>query len=372
MPFLKKHARLIVCLLISLWAFKLRAERYAGRILWNDELYQLGFIVGPFKKIWERNVYGDFTCFPGDYLVTYPFIRLSGLYKITKSFPTLEGWDKWMLALPHILATVIGFYFLYLMCQKYFKTIWGDIVAFGVLCYNGNLIFHAFEFRPYAVLSTLSLAVFYFSGNIIEPAKEYRRWQKVLLGAFFIFVILFHLYGILIVSLSLIYHVIISRNSPPFKENFKKLVQFFGAVFIVAVPWWMWYASGHPLKVLDNPHGYDVFRYIPNPLVDTIGFLKGIFGNLVGYKNFYPLLVIFFMTPFLKYPERHRQILFFLLIVIIPIQIVFLSDLYKGYMFLQRQWVWVISLFSFFMGWQWDALAYSLQERLKRYKISQS
>jgi len=341
----------LLCFFIFLWALYLRAQRYAWRPLWNDELYQLQFMTGPFQPFWERRIYGDFTFFPGDYLVNYPFLRLSGLYKITQSFPQMAWSDKWMMALPHIIVTVIGFLLLYRVCKRHLKTLGAYAVTFFIVSYNSNLIFHAFEFRPYAVLPVLSLASFYFSEIAIVQFGQLRFAKKFLLGLFFIFVILFHLYGILIVSLCILYFLIIHRSALP-KEELIRIIRFFALVYLVAMPAWLWYASARPIPLPE----FNTFQYIPNPLVDTVGFLKSMIGNLIGFKKFYIFLLGFAAWFFIPRLERRKQIFFFLLLVVLPIELIFVSDLFKNYMFLQRQFIWVMPLFALLVGWMWDLL----------------
>jgi len=187
-----KYRQELVVIFISLWALYLRFQRLAARELWNDEIYQLKQTVGPFKHIWGRNDYGDLSCFPGDYVLTYPFVRFFGD-------------NKWGLAIPHILITIIGFYFLYLIGKRYFKTIWGFVVAFAVVCFNQYLIFQSFEFRPYAVLPTLALASFYLIDTVFTEYSFLGRWKKFFIGLFFILTIWFHAFGILIILFPLFF-----------------------------------------------------------------------------------------------------------------------------------------------------------------------
>lgn len=57
--------------------------------------------------------------FPCDYVLIYPFYKIFGK-------------NKWGLALPHIFITLVGFYLLYILCRKYFKTIWGYLVIISL------------------------------------------------------------------------------------------------------------------------------------------------------------------------------------------------------------------------------------------------
>ena len=96
----------------------LRVMRYHKRELWGDELIQYNDTAGPLKPFWiDGYNYGDHSGFPGDYLLTYPFIKIFGLH-------------KWGLAIPHILLTIVGFYFLYKVCRYYCKSVWGYAIVF--------------------------------------------------------------------------------------------------------------------------------------------------------------------------------------------------------------------------------------------------
>jgi hypothetical protein len=77
--------------LMSLWGLSLRYQCLAERELWNDEIYEIQQTLGAFKPFWKKIQYGDFTFFPGEYWLTYPFVNL---------FP----YSKWAMAVPHILS----------------------------------------------------------------------------------------------------------------------------------------------------------------------------------------------------------------------------------------------------------------------------
>ena len=129
--FIKNNSRILIALFFTILGFYLRLKQLINRELWTDELWQLAQTKGAFKPIWHRISVTDFTSFPGVYLLNYPFVNLFGT-------------NKWVVNIPNYIITLLSFYFLYLICQKYLKTFWGFFVAFLFLCFNGNLIFHSF------------------------------------------------------------------------------------------------------------------------------------------------------------------------------------------------------------------------------------
>lgn len=352
------NLRLLSTILISLYAIYLRFVRLAGRDLWDDEIFQFNNIVGPLKPFWANVGYisGDHTTFPGEYILTYPFVQCFGL-------------NKWALAVPHILITVLGFYFLYKLCSRYFKTTWGYVVAFTLVCFNVNLIFYSFEFRPYAVLPTLALGAFYFSHLIVTQYAQIGRIKKILIALFFIMGASYHAYGIIIFVLPAIYVITTSWDGRLREIVSKDFLKFFAAVFFVAALLWGWFASNNYFGVSPNnvqQSIVDPFQFIPNPLVNATGFLKGVLGNLVGHKGLYFLLIGMFTAFLLPHRQRFHQFIFLLFLIILPTGLIFLTDIMSSYWFVQRQFVWVMPLFAFFLGWCCDSTLLFLQERRKK------
>ena len=133
-------------MLLFIAGMGLRVHRLATRELWGDELFEFYQFKGPFMPFWfnDRYAMADHSAYPGEYLLNYPFVQMFGL-------------NKWGIMVPHIILTILGFLLLYKLCQLYFKTTWGYVAAFALVCFHRELIFHSFEFRPYAVLPTLAL-----------------------------------------------------------------------------------------------------------------------------------------------------------------------------------------------------------------------
>lgn len=325
---------------ISAFALFLRLDKLAHHTLWNDELNQLKTMKGNFFDLVRDLPHNELNTYLNlDHFLTYPFFKIF-------------SYNKWGLAIPHIIITIVGFYLLYLICRRYFKTVWGYIISFVVVCFNATLIFHATEIRGYAVLPTLALATFYFSQVLVDEINTMSARKKFFISAFFVFVMWFHAYGIFILSICTLFSLMGKVYTRTFDDVFKGIVKFMLVIFCVGIPVWLC-CMFSPVR-FEQPPGKP-FAYIPNPLIDLLGFLKGVFGNLVGAKSLYFLLagVVFpFIFP-LK--DRIKQIMFVMIMVFLPLLLIFVSDLIVHYWFIQRQFIWVIPYFAIYLGWSFDS-----------------
>ena len=349
--FFAKNLVKISSFLFTCLGLFLRYQRFVGRDWWVDEIYVLRKSLGPLQPFWQRISYGNMTCFPGQYVLTYPFVQFFGE-------------NRWGTAIPHVISTLIGFYLLHLICVKYFKTIWGHIITFAIVCFNFNLVYHSFEFRFYAVLPTLALASFYLSEKIVCHYHELSRLKKTLITSFFILTLSYHAYGIFIAALPLTFFFLIQIEKESFKKAFLRILPFLIAVGLIGFPIFLWYASGTPNFGSDR----NVFAFIPNPLLNLSGFLRAIFGNLMGFKKFRLLFLGIPLSFLLPHKDRLKQILFALLFIVIPIEIKLAADILKNYWFIQRQFVWVMPLFAILVGWCWDStIVYAGNTSFKKY-----
>lgn len=329
-------------LAICLYALFLRLIKLQRHTLWNDEYYQLNQMLGSFMDLLKSLRYGEYCSYlSGELYLIFPFFKL--FY-----------YNKWGLAIPHIITTAIGFYLLYLICKRYFQSVWGYIVAFSVVCLNVNLIEHATEIRTYAVLPTLALGTFYTLDLFVNSSGTVSKKEKIVLAVFLIFVIWFHIYGILMFFSSLLFLLLCARKSADFREILKKTLKFIAVVLSIAMPFWIYSVFGEHLA--SSQYRINVFQFIPSPSTDLPGFLKGVFGNLVGYKTLYFLLIGLFFPFFFAFKERANQIFFLLIMVLSPILLMLFSDIINRYWFIQRQFLWIMPLFAFFLGWSWDSL----------------
>lgn len=346
----------VVALGLSLFALYRRFLWFQERELWGDELYQFQSMKGPFQPFWLHCNFGDHTSFPGEYLLNYPLIQIFGL-------------NKWGLSILHIFITIAGLYFLYRLCRRYLKLIGGYIVAFLMFGLNETLTWHAFEFRPYAVLPTLALGSLYFAHLIVEEHSTLGGIRKFFIGLFFVVTVSYHAYGILIFLLPVIYVIMLDifrRGSQSvIREGF---MRYLFIVAVIAIPIWSWYASSNFFGLNSNimQSRQYTFEFIPNPAVNFLGFLKGIVGNLVGYKPLYFLLGGVGAALLLPYKFKSHLLIFILWLVVLPIELILFTDLRSQYWFLQRQFIWIMPFFALFVGWCWDTLLLKITRREAR------
>jgi len=340
--FIQKYYQPWFCaLILSLFGIGLRVCTLAGRPLSGDEIFQFNNVTGPFKPFWQHLHYGDHTSFPGDYLLTYPFVRIFGL-------------NKWALSIPHLILTALGFYLLFRLCRGIFRTTTATVITFALYAVNQNLIYHALEFRSYSVLPVLAVGNYYFWDLIINDYSNLKPWQRWGIGCFFIFTSIYHSYGILIFILPLIYLI---WDQPPGGRGAAK--KYMGIMICLGVSLWAWYASANFFGIQFKEGIYsakDTFRYIPNPLMKPLGFLKGVVGNLLGCRPLYFLLLGPVVSFFVPQKEVIKKIIFFALFIIVPITLILLIDIRNQYWFVQRQFVWIMPYFAIWIGWCWDSL----------------
>jgi len=349
----QKYLHLIVVIIICVYALYLRADSRASGKLWTDERVQIERMDRPlveFLRYIPVHQYCGYLA--GDYYLVYPFVRIFG--------PN----NKWGLAIPHIISTILGFWLLYLICKRYFKTIWGYLITFTVVCFNHTLLQHAFEIRRYAVLPTLALGCLYFSLRLLD--RDITVKKKWAIGTFFVLTIWFDVYGVLMVGLSLIFSLLSKLRDPSFDRIAKHVFKFIFLVFCLAMPLWFFSIFG--------PHSsfgsLDPFQYIYNPLTNTIGFLKAVFANLIGYryKQLYLLLIGVIFPFIIPQKQRFQQIAFLFIMVFIPVGLILIIDVITKYWFMQRQFIWVMPFFAFFLGWAWNSAIVYLKEKISRVK----
>ncbi len=340
---IRKYWYEIIALGFCSYGLFLRGQKFAERPLYPDELQQINNTLGPLQPFWQRLPMGELSSFPGDYLLLWPMGQLFGN-------------QKWAWAFPHMVASIGLYYVCYLLAKRYFSSVWPLICLMIVVTFNRNLIFHGFEIRPYSVLAFLGVMIFYCMGEWMkgDSTTGLRRWVPPSLGL--IAATVFHAYGLLIILCSALFWFLYYRpwnRLPGYLWNLRCLWAVMAVCFVI----FAWFASDvNKNNSVESFAGRFIttFQYIPNPLEDGFGFFKNIIGNLLGDKRWYPLLAG--LAAIVVSGARWPLLGFFLIMILLPIGLILSSDVMGGYWFLQRQFVWVMPLFAFWLAWSWDAL----------------
>lgn len=320
-----------------------RVILFVQRDVWGDEQYQLQMIQGPFKAFWTHQFYGDHTHFPGEYLLTYPFVQLFGS-------------GKWVLAAAHIPFMLLLFYFLYKIGRLYFDSIIGFVVMLLIVDFNESLVFHALEYRPYAVLPAISLGCFYFAHQIVYNYPILSLKNKWLIALFFVLAVNYHAYGILIAGLPLAFHIVVKERFCLERilrsDYLAYVIRFMFAASVI----WVWYASGNSFGMSPNNKQAicQTFQFTIDPRKDFMLFLDKYFGNLMGCRNLYLLFWGALPLYVLLSHKRLEQALFFLILIVLPAVLIIAVDIKTEYWLLKRQYIWVMPYFAMLIGWFYD------------------
>ncbi len=157
------------------------------------------------------------------------------------------------------------------------------------------------------------------------------------------------------VFFSLLFSLLTKVGDKNFKTIAKDSSKLFLTTLCIAAPLWIISVFGtHPLY---RPGEAATFKWIANPSKSPIRFLKGIFGNLVGFKKLYPLLAGAFFPFLIPYRNRLKQINLLFIMVLFPLGALLLAAVVADYALMQRQFIWVMPFFAIFLGWSWDSLA---------------
>lgn len=331
----------VLVFFISLYALYLRLLKLLYHEFWIDEIWQINQLRGTFLNMIKGFPESQFcTYLSGDFYLTYPFFKIF-------------SYNKWGLAIPHIISTILGFYLLYLLCKRYFRSIFGYIITFIIICFNSMMINHATEIRTYAVLPTLALGCLYFWFKLVDSSYCLNRGKRIAIGVFFIITIWFHVYGIIMFALTGIYALLMKSRDKAFFNILRNSAYFTFVIFCITLPLWLISVFGPHLDAAQ--FRMDTFQYIPHPLHNSIGFLKGIFCNLLGYKKLYFLLLGIIFPFIIPYDDRFKQITMLIVLVFMPLGIILAAAIHTHYWFLQRLFIWVTPFFALFIGWAWDS-----------------
>jgi hypothetical protein len=353
MNWIKKHITVIFAITISCYGLYLRFMKLGHRELWKDEVYQFHCMQGAFKPFWLHQNYGDHSTFPGEYLLNYFFVQGFGM-------------NKWGLAIPHIFITIIGFWLLYKVGHFYFRSWVGYFIAFVIMAFNQLLVFHSFEFRPYAVLPVLALASLYCAHRINDKACSWSKRDTFLTGLLVVIVVNYHAYGLTICFLPLMFVALVhwkrnslSRPKESFFNNKMSRADLLVLSFftLIALLLWGWYAAYNNWGLAPNLKAQSVretFEVISNPAVKPYAFFKTIMISLVAnkWRSFFLFSIV--LSLLLPVGKKFEQFVFAGILIILPISLILYADLRSHYWFLDRQFVWVMPFASIFLGWQWD------------------
>ncbi|MDO8580636.1 MAG: glycosyltransferase family 39 protein [Candidatus Omnitrophota bacterium] len=334
-----------ICFLMGGYGFYLRVIQRAHRGLVGDELVQYDALASQDSFAFWRRVaaYGDHTSFPGEFLLNYPFVKMFGM-------------NKWLVSIPHITLNIVGFFLFYKLCRRFLQTKTAVIIAFVIYSFNFNLVYYAFEFRPYAVLHVLAMASLYCFCLLAERYNKISTIQKVWIAILLILIFMYHAYGLIIALLPLFYVLVGAWQKKTlfsFQEKW-----YLGVVVGIGIVLWGWYSSYSffGLKPNDAQALTQTFEYIADPAKDIVGFLRGVIGNLLGGKIFYILLlgvVAAFVMP-LSAKDFMALACFFIFLVFLPIALILTMDIKNQYWFIQRQFIWVVPFWALFIGQCWD------------------
>lgn len=349
----KNTAQFIVLSIFFLLAIFLRVNKFSSGQLVGDEILQVNDVYLRFPKFWKWKEVSEFTCFTGDYILNYPFTNL------------FYG-HVWLMRLPHIVINLLGFIPLYLIMKKMFHSWVGFFVTLSIYSFNATLINHSFEIRPYAVLPTFALLSFYFWDKLFFFSNECSRMVKWIWGVFMVMLCWFHAYGLYIAFLPCLYHFLRAMDRFSLKEVWRLHAKYLIIIFLISFVVWFYYALGthvtyHAQIAADM--GVGPFFYFANPLTDFGEFSRNILGNLFGNKFLYLLIIGIFGFALGSKSEIKSKILFFLILIVLAIECVYLPSLLSKYYFIQRQFIWVIPFFAILIGWLWDSVFMLLRNK---------
>lgn len=348
---LKKYYTELMVAGICAYGLYLRASWRAANELWHDEKWQIIYMHLPFidfVKSMPKVEHSGYIAL--DFYLIYPFFQLFGK-------------NEWGLAIPHIVFTVAGLYLLYRICKIYCSTILSYVIVFSIVCLNKTLVIHSFEIRSYAILPTLALGAFLLSRQLVDENVAMSLKKKFLIGLFFVLVIWSFAYGIVMLGMILLFFLFNKRADSRFSLIFRDVTKLMAVVLAIAMPLWIYSIF---FAHLAHHHVENVFHYIPNPLVNPVGFLKAIFGNLVGVKALYFLLAGVFFPLLLPYKARYAQLGLLFLLVFIPIGLLMIAAMKAQYWFLQRHFIWVMPFFALYLGWAWESAFLYITDKVKR------
>ncbi len=326
----------LIIFFISSW---LRFDCYQTKHPDQDELFELSSILGKGAgTVFDNKAfYGDHTSFPGEYILYFVPIKMMGWDVNPPSIDVgrmkvtgVKRADFLKLAAVKVVLWAISFWLLYSVCVSRMGG-WGTVLAMAMYGFNFQLVYHAFEARPYSVLPVLAVLNLWLS----KRNHTFLGWTLHVCAIFFTCV--YHAYGPMIAFL------------PCFFAADKRI--FFTVPAALCL--WAYYAS------------YSTFGMTPNGVQSVVGlfqyfpkqkFFENLMVNLSGGSLIFYALVPLLACTLVKGWTKNEW-WFFSLLVALPILLIFLVDWKTRYCFHPRQFVWVVPFFVVFCGGQVDKIA---------------
>lgn len=308
---------------------------------------------------------------PGDYLVVLPFNKL---------FPA----NHYMLAIPGLLSHLLVFIFLPKVIAKLNIVRKEDnflvsTAARIFFVFDPTLTFQATEIRPYANLPFYWIANVFIVSYLVKLVDNNSRPSAKSLTLFLLFVFLltalfiWHFY--MIIMFLSIYLFLIFETKKEFivKLFSRKSFYAISASIIVAFPFWKYFSSQ------TGVFPYNTFEWLGMTVAQIYAIDKGGQRGLTWQNWMYFLLllcmiflfmtnsVIFFRNskPNIKsYIDNYFRINIFF--VTLPLAVILILDVFTSYMFLYRQFVWIMLPFYIANGIVLSSL-YRLKRNGKQY-----
>ena len=314
-------------------------------------MFQLAKMQRKNVSIFKRDgFYGDHTAFPGEFLLHYPFLKLSGIFEsnikvvphgVNLEMLRVENLTKeqmTIILIPKIAVTVLGVFLFGWLCVANIGSWIGILIATLIFTFHPNLIAHGIEFRPYGILPELAIFNLLLSSLDIENIK---KWRVFLYCPLIFFTFVYHAYGILIAGLPILWWYIQSGRMP-------RIPKIIIITFVLSFLAWAYYASFNSFGITPNhiQSKVDPFAYMPLDILP-----EKIISILFGHMLFYIVLAPIVLLCLIKYK---RNILFLSLLIVLPIVMIIIVDLKTSYWIHPRQWIWVIPFFAIFVGKQFD------------------
>ena len=328
--------RFWVVLFIFIVGMYLRYDNYITKHPDQDELFELHSMwdwdkgsVKSIKSIFDnKQFYGDHTSFPGEFILYYlPMKMVLHNPKIDVGNMTVSGvgrYDFLKLASVKVVLFVISFWLLYSICSRTMGG-WGTMLAMAIYGFNFQLVYHAFDMRPYSVLPVLAIA------NLWLCSRRDGVWSRVMHGAVALFTCIYHAYGILIVLVTMVFLGKLRRNI---------------FICLMGLCLWSFYAWYNHFGFSPNKVQavVDTFQYFPK-----VKFFENLLLQLSGGSLIFYMLIPLLAFSFIRGIEYFDG-LFLIWMIIIPLLAIFLVDLKTHYWFHPRQFTWVIPFFAIFCG----------------------